>query len=125
MGTSEPEITEPTLPEGGKPKGNYEQPDSNDSRPKELQNAAADLLANRGYDVEMLPDCFSPKSATPVRNIWSTVKAKTEKQASRIDLDDFTGSIDDVPIQFKQYKIDTLEELLIIKDGKVIRVVFP
>ncbi|WP_019637138.1 hypothetical protein [Paenibacillus fonticola] len=142
------DITLRTLPTGGKPKGKYEKPDPNDPRPKELQNEAADFLASKGYDIKMLPDtkggngfgikktsspdflidgkafdCYSPKANTPVRNIWDTVKGKTEKQASRIviNLDDFSGSVDDVAKQFKEYKIDTLEELLIIKDGKVIR----
>nr|WP_240636654.1 WXG100 family type VII secretion target [Paenibacillus silvae] len=48
--------TEPTLPPGGKPKGNYEKPDPNDPNPIRLQNEAADLLANKGYDITMLPN---------------------------------------------------------------------
>jgi len=145
-------LTKPTLPEGGTPRGTKEVPDINDIRPKELQNEAADLLANKGYDIEMLPekiggnghgvtsgsnpdylidgeafDCYSPKKDTPVRNIWSTVKAKTETQAKRIilNLDDYSGSLDDIAIQFYTYKQDltTLEELIVIKNGKVCRLI--
>lgn len=139
--------TEPTLPEGGSPRGKYETPDPNEPIPITLQNNAADLLANKGYDIEMLPatkggngygikptsnpdflidgkpfDCYSP--ATPkVRNIWQTVVKKTEEQASRIvmNLDAYEGSMDDLYAQFNNYDIPTLDELMIIKDGQIMR----
>jgi|GEM_PF-3651051 len=140
-------LTEPILPEGGKPKGKYEKPDPNDPNPIILQNNAADLLANKGYDVELLPntkggnsyginstsnpdflingkafDCYSPETLK-VRNIWGTVVKKTEEQAGRIvlNLDGYKGSMGELYKQFNTYEIPTLEELLIIKDGKVTR----
>ena len=140
-------LTEPTLPRGSKPKGEYEKPDVNDPRPIERQNQSADLLAGEGYDVTMLPeksggngygiepranpdflidnepfDCYSPNSMS-VRNIWSTVADKTVSQSGRIvlNLNDYGGSIDALYNQFMGWPIDTLLELLIIKDGYIIR----
>jgi hypothetical protein len=100
-----------------------------------------------GYDVTMLPettggngygielganpdflignepfDCYAPNS-TNVRNIWSTVKIKTIRQASRIilNLSDYSGSIYALYNQFMKWPIDTLSELLIIVDGHIYR----
>lgn len=141
------EVTGPTLPEGGKPKGKYETPDPNDPNPITLQNEAADLLASKGYDIEMLPntkggngygikstsnpdffingkafDCYSPETPK-VRNIWATVVKKTEEQANGIimNLDGYKGSMDDLYQQFNDYDVPNLEELIIIKDGKITR----
>ncbi|WP_304944291.1 hypothetical protein [Vallitalea guaymasensis] len=142
-------FTEPELPNGGSPKGNYEVPDPNDLRPITRQNEAADLFANKGYDLEMLPekvggngygikntsnpdylingevfDCYSPDTSN-VRNIWSTVQYKTQEQASRVvlNLDDFTGSMDDLAKQFLDWEINSLDELLVIKDGNISRLI--
>lgn len=142
----ESELTEPTT-SGGSPKGNYEKPDPKDPRPITRQNETADLLAEKGYDVEMLPetkggnghgikpesnpdflingkafDCYSPDT-TNVRNIWSTVEGKTQKQAGGIviNLDDYTGSIDKLMKQFNDWPIEGLDELFIIKDGGITR----
>ncbi|WP_310341321.1 hypothetical protein [Paenibacillus sp. 2003] len=70
-------------------------------------------------------DCFSPKENTSARNIWSTVKNKSETQAERIviNLNDHKGSIEDLKQQFNEYKVDTLKEVLIIKEGKISRLV--
>jgi len=140
-------LTKPTLAEGGLPKGKYEVPDINDPRPITRQNQAADLLANKGYDIEMLPnktdgngygltptanpdfkingeifDCYSPDTSS-VRNIWTTVQQKTLSQTKRIvlNLDDFPGSLDDLAKQFNDWPIDSLDELLIMKNGKISR----
>lgn len=142
----ESELTEPTT-SGGSPKGNYEKPDPKDPRPITRQNETADLLAEKGYDVEMLPetkggnghgikpesnpdflingkafDCYSPDT-TNVRNIWSTVEGKTQKQAGGIviNLDDYTGSMDKLMKQFNDWPIEGLDELFIIKDGSITR----
>ncbi len=142
-------FTDPELPTGGAPKGKYEVPDVNDPGPITRQNSSADLLANKGYDVEMLPetvggngygikpdsnpdflingnafDCYSPETAN-VRNIWSTVEAKTSSQASRIilNVDAFKGSMDDLANQFLDWPIDNLEELLVIKNGTISRLI--
>jgi hypothetical protein len=98
----------------------------NEPGPITRQNEAADLLASKGYDVEMLPnkidgngygidptkspdfliegrpfDCYSP-STSNIRNIWKTVADKSETQASRVvlDLDDYSGSMDALNKQF-------------------------
>ena len=139
-------LTEPTTP-GGQPKGNYEKPDHLDPRPITRQNETADLLAEKGYDVEMLPgtkggnghgikpesnpdflingkpfDCYSPDTSN-VRNIWSTVEGKTQKQASGIvlNLEDYTGSMDKLMKQFNDWPIEGLDELFIVKDGNITR----
>jgi TusA-related sulfurtransferase len=107
---------------------------------------------NKGYDIEMLPerlggnghgvtpesnpdylidgiafDCYSPKPTTSVRNIWSTVKGKVAEQAKRIiiNLDDYTGSLDDISNQFYQWNQDLqgLEELILVKNGKISRLI--
>ncbi|WP_338552120.1 hypothetical protein [Paenibacillus sp. KS-LC4] len=146
-GTGKIDLTEPTLPPGGKPKGKYEKPDPNEPNPITFQNEAADLLASKGYDIEMLPntkggngygikpasnpdflingkpfDCYSPETLK-VRNIWATVVKKTEEQASRIvmNLDGYKGSLNELYEQFKKYEIPTLDELIIIKDGQMTR----
>lgn len=143
---NESKLTEPTT-SGGKPKGNYEKPDPNDPRPITRQNETADLLAEKGYDIEMLPevkggngygvkpesnpdflinekvfDCYSPDTLN-VRNIWSTVVGKTENQASSIvlNLEDYTGSMDKLVKQFDDWPIEGLDELFIIKDGSITR----
>jgi hypothetical protein len=143
-------FTEPTLPKGGTPDGVKAKPDPKDTRPIDRQNEAADLLAAEGYDVKLLPenitdnpyglksgkfpdylidgvpfDCYSPDTLS-VRNIWSVIADdKTINQAKRIilNLDDYKGSMDAIAIQFNQWKITTLDELLIIKDGKICRLV--
>ncbi|MCI9072090.1 MAG: hypothetical protein HFH80_04680 [Lachnospiraceae bacterium] len=141
-------LTEPTLPRGGTPRGNYERSRPGpDGRPIDRQNESADLLAEYGYDIEMLPerrggngygieagsnpdylidgkafDCYSPDGRN-VRNIWSNVEDKTTRQAERIilNLDDYAGSEEDLYNQFMEYEIETLKELIIIKDGNIER----
>ncbi|OOC52407.1 hypothetical protein BBD40_29005 [Paenibacillus ihbetae] len=139
-------LTEPTT-SGGEPRGNYETPDPNDPRPIMRQNETADLLASQGYDVEMLPgtkggnghgilpesnpdflingkafDCYSPDTGN-VRNIWSTIVGKTERQAGGIvlNLDDYTGSMDKLMKQFDDWPIEGLDELFVVKDGTITR----
>ena len=58
-----------------------------------------------------------------MRTIWDTVVGKTESQASRVilNLDDYVGSLDDLAKQFYDYPIDGLDELLIIRNGKIAR----
>ena len=125
-------------------------PDPNDPRPIERQNEAAQLFADKGFDVEMLPDspngngygllddscpdylingqafdCYSPDKNTSVRNIWSTVKGKTETQARRIviNFDDSNKTLTELIKQFHTWDISTLDELFVVKDGEIIRVI--
>ncbi|WP_207655444.1 MULTISPECIES: hypothetical protein [unclassified Clostridium] len=141
-------FTKPTLPEDGVPRGVYESAtgDADTIRSITRQNEAADLLAKEGYDIEMLPykvdgngegliptanpdykimnnvfDCYSP-STSNVRNIWSTVQEKTLSQGRRIvlNLNDYTGSMDGLVKQFYDWPIESLDELIVIKDGKIV-----
>lgn len=114
------------------------------------QNDAANLLASKGYDITLLPenseniyglqpgitypdylidgnafDCYSPTTANP-RNVWYNVQEKTQEQARRVilNLDGYTGaSIDDIASQFLDWNIPTLDELLVIKDETIIRLI--
>ena len=125
-------------------------PDPNDPRPIKRQNEAAQLFANKGFDVEMLPDssngngygllndscpdylingqafdCYSPNKNTSVRNIWSTVKSKTESQAGRIviNFDDSNKTLTELINQFHTWDISTLDELFVVKNGEIIRII--
>src|SRR5262249_19471024 len=99
--------TEPTGPAGGKPTGtrtlNEPNADSLTKRSLQLENEAADTLANAGYKVEQNPklpgaknpdyliegevfDCYSPNTSN-ARNIVNTINKKVgEGQADRIVL---------------------------------------
>ena len=72
-------------------------------------------------------DCYSPDKNTPVRNIWKTVKGKTETQARRIviNFDDSNKSLTELINQFHTWDKDlsTLDELLVVKDDEIIRVI--
>ncbi len=141
-------LTEPSLPKGSKPSGQYAVVRSQkEAFPLKRQNEAADFMAAHGYRVMMLQekkngngygvkpqsnpdfliennvfDCFSPDGAN-ARNTWSSVKDKTESQARRIllYLIDYKGSVDQLYKQFRDWDIPTLEELLVICDGKIVR----
>jgi hypothetical protein len=139
-------FTEPTLPTGGKPKGSYEVPtgDPETIRSITRQNEAADLLATNGYDVTVQKamgdvttpdyiidgvafDCYSP-TTTRVRNIYDTIKGKIGKQQANsfvLNLDDFPGSMDELVKQFYDWNFDIpgLEEILMVKNGKIARLI--
>ena len=68
-------------------------------------------------------DCFAPAANTSARNIASTIEGKTLSQAKRtvLNLDDYAGSLDDLVKQFYDYSINTLDELLAIKNGEIAR----
>ncbi|HRU98036.1 MAG TPA: dockerin type I domain-containing protein [Ruminococcus sp.] len=143
-------ITEPVSTSSTTLRGIAGTPDPNDPRPIERQNEAAQLFADKGFDVEMLPDspngngygllgdscpdylingqafdCYSPDKNTSVRNIWSTVKGKTETQARRIviNFDDSNKTLTELIEQFHTWDISTLDELFVVKDGEIIRVI--
>lgn len=143
-------ITEPVSTSSTTLRGIAGTPDPNDPRPIERQNEAAQLFADKGFDVEMLLDspngngygllddscpdylingqafdCYSPDKNTSVRNIWSTVKGKTETQARRIviNFDDSNKTLTELIKQFHTWDISTLDELFVIKDGEIIRVI--
>jgi hypothetical protein len=145
-------FTEPTLPEGGKPKGKYATVNPlekiENQNALKAQNRAADVLANKGYDITMLPDtiggngygikstsspdflidgqpfdCYSP-STDNLYTIYRTIEKKTEEQAARIviNLDNYTGTVDSMVQEFFDYSVEGLQELFIIKSEEVIRI---
>lgn len=107
-GTGNVNLTEPSLPKGGKPKGNYTKGDSHGIK---KESETADLMADQGYDIEMLDevnggngygikessnpdfliegkvfDCYAPTIETNVDNILRNITKKTKTQAERIVL---------------------------------------
>ncbi|URZ07174.1 CdiA C-terminal domain-containing protein [Clostridium felsineum] len=123
MGEREANMTEPSLPKGGKPKGEYA---TGKERGLAKQNETADLLAKDGYDISMLKevqdekgngygikegsnpdflienkpfDCYAPESTTGVNAICRNIAKKTKSQAKRIvlNLDDYpSGEVENV-----------------------------
>ncbi|WP_156897687.1 CdiA C-terminal domain-containing protein [Paenibacillus massiliensis] len=144
-------VTKPSLPNGGKPEGNYADTTGKDSRGLERQNEAADVLAEKGYHTTMLDefdngngygrdpkkspdfiiqgqvfDCYSPES-TNLSNINKMLRDKTTGQARRIVL-----NLNDYPVGNRRELIEFirsqthkdlkhLDELLIIEDRQVTR----
>ncbi|MEB2280718.1 hypothetical protein LAV73_11990 [Lysinibacillus xylanilyticus] len=145
-------LTEPSLPNGSKPKGEYTKGDSHGVK---KENETADFLANKGYEIKMLNevnggnghgikatsnpdfliegkvfDCYAPTPNTKTDNVLRTITTKTKTQAERIVL-----NVDNFPpekileitegIQRKANPngdLKNLKELLIVNDGKITRV---
>ncbi|OMD44969.1 hypothetical protein BSK65_29880 [Paenibacillus odorifer] len=145
-------MTEPSLSNGGKPKGNYTKGDSHGVK-KEIETA--DIFADQGYDIEMLDevnggngrgikessnpdfliegevfDCYAPTIDTNVDNILRNIRTKTKSQAERIvlNLDGFTSEkiteITEGVLRKANPNGDlkNLQELLIVVDGKITRI---
>jgi hypothetical protein len=137
------------------PKGNPAKIEKNASPEKiralERENEAAKKLAEYGYDIEQNPkigpadgigldkkpdfsiggtifDCYSPSPAKSVRGVWSEIRNKIEDLQTKrvvINLADWEGSIDDLIYQFKEWKIEGLEEAMIINKNGSILTIFP
>ncbi|MDP9702307.1 hypothetical protein J2T16_005284 [Paenibacillus intestini] len=116
----------------------------------ELENDAADVLAKNGYQIEQNPkvresdgidinrdpdfriedrifDCYSPTENKGIRGIWSEVEEKVvaKKQTKNvvINLSKWAGDDASLLKQFRDWKIEGLEEVIAIKkDGKIISV---
>lgn len=110
------------------------------------ENEAAETLAKKGYDIEQNPsisgttrnpdyiiegkvfDCYSPTADKSVRGIWSTIYEKviTKGQTKRVilNLDDWSGSISELVSQLKSYKIDGLEEVIVVM-GEEVTSIYP
>ncbi|ANY70514.1 hypothetical protein BBD42_02480 [Paenibacillus sp. BIHB 4019] len=148
-GTGNVNLTEPSLPEGGKPKGNYTKGDSHGIK---KESETADLMADQGYDIEMLDevnggngygikessnpdfliegkvfDCYAPTIETNVDNILRNITKKTKTQAERIvlNLDQFPSEKVAEIIQGILRKanpngdLKNLKELFIVKEGEI------
>ncbi len=139
----------PSLTDGSKPIGKYSPPNS----PGLIrQNETADLLASKGYKVEMLEevpggngygikpnsnpdfliedkvfDCYAPKVDTNTKGIVKEIYNKTKKQTPNIvvNLDDYAGNIPELTDSLLG-KIDGdlkyLQELYFVKDGEIIHI---
>ncbi|MGG2921565.1 hypothetical protein ABEO71_20720, partial [Brevibacillus parabrevis] len=151
-GTGDVNLTEPSLPKGGKPKGNYTKGDSHGIK---KESETANLMADQGYDIEMLDevnggngygikessnpdfviegkvfDCYAPTIETNVDNILRNITKKTKTQAERIvlNLDQFPSEKVTEIIQGILRKanpngdLKNLKELFIVKDGEITRV---
>lgn len=151
-GTGKVNLTEPSLPKGGKPKGNYTKGDSYGIK---KENETANLMAYQGYDIKMLDevnggngygikqssnpdfliegkvfDCYAPTIDTNVDNVLRNIAKKTKTQAERIvlNLDQFPSEKVTEIIQGILRKanpngdLKNLNELFIVKDGEIIRV---
>ncbi|WP_342547018.1 hypothetical protein NST69_20885 [Paenibacillus sp. FSL P2-0089] len=151
-GARKVKLTEPSLPAGGKPKGNYTKGDSHGLK---KEHETADNFAEQGYDIEILDevnggngygvkessnpdyliegevfDCYAPTMDTNVDNILRNIRTKTKSQAERIvlNLDGFTSEkITEITGKIIRKAnpngdLKNLQELLIIVDGKITRI---
>ncbi|WP_339310603.1 hypothetical protein [Paenibacillus sp. FSL M7-0896] len=151
-GAGKVKLTEPSLPAGGKPKGNYTKGDSHGLK---KEHETADNFAEQGYDIEILDevnggngygvkessnpdyliegevfDCYAPTMDTNVDNILRNIRTKTKSQAERIvlNLDGFTSEkITEITGKIIRKAnpngdLKNLQELLIIVDGKITRI---
>jgi hypothetical protein len=109
------------------------------------ENESADILSQKGYDVEQNPkvpgpsnpdyklegkvfDCYAPSEKKSVRGIWSYIKEeKLEKgQTTRVvlNLQDWGGDIAALRKQFHDWPMAGLDEILVImKDKSVFHLV--
>ncbi len=110
------------------------------------ENESADVLTRAGYDVTQNPAVPGPKnpdyfiirpgsapsagsiydnfapSTSSARNIWSVVKEKVRSgQTSRVvlNLNDSGVSLEALKKQFSDWAIEGLEDVILVKDGKV------
>ncbi|RZU52267.1 hypothetical protein EV385_4115 [Krasilnikovia cinnamomea] len=137
-------LTSPSRPPSpnGKPRG--DRTDAHPTRKKDRalrrENESADTLAQNGYDVEQNPppkpngkepdyriegeyfDCYSPDTAK-LDNIRDAISDKVRKgQANRIvlNLDDCPRSAEEIADVLRRKPITNLEQILVVKDGKVV-----
>ncbi|WP_434752752.1 WXG100 family type VII secretion target [Paenibacillus amylolyticus] len=146
------DLTEPSLPKGSKPTGNY---GIGDSHGIKKQNETANFLADKGYEIKMLDeidggngygvkansnpdfliqgkvfDCYSPMNDANVDNILRNIAKKTKTQAERIvvNLDEFPTELVSEITQGIIRKanpngdLKNLKEVLLVKDGNITRV---
>jgi hypothetical protein len=70
-------------------------------------------------------DCYTPRAGTPPRNVWSTTdKKKIRKgQTQRVvlSLRDWGGDLDALRVQFADWPVPGLKELVVVTgDGRVL-----
>ncbi len=73
-------------------------------------------------------DCYSPKPTTTVRNIWSYVEDKIQREQTQrviVDLKEWKGDMADIGQQFHDWPITKLKELKIITPADKIVQILP
>lgn len=138
------------IPEGKPKALDSKDIEPNNIRGTMRENESAQVLAENGYKVEQLPDKikgkiqrdkkpdfniegkifdnFAPSSTKNARGIWSELRDKIAdpktgtKQADRfvINMNDSKLKVEEITKQFKDYPLEGLKEILIVKDGKAI-----
>jgi uncharacterized protein YukE len=136
-------LTSPSRPpdRGRKPRGDRTNahPTRKKDRALRRENESADTLAENGYNVEQNPpkkpngkepdyriegeyfDCYSPDTQK-LDNIRNAISDKVStSQANRIvlNLDDSQRSTDEIADVLKRKPIQNLEQILVVRDGKV------
>lgn len=114
-----------------------------------LENESAQTLARNGYDIIQNPripggggsgvkmpdyrigghlfDNYAPTSGS-ARNIWTNVQGKVQAEQARrivLNLDDSAVSMDKIRQQFADWPIEGLEQLLIVRGGRVTNLALP
>ena len=136
--------TKPTAPKGSKPRGAYEPEVGSVEKRRSImrQNESADSLADKGYDIEIIPegagggikpgkspdykidgrrfDAYSPATGNK-STIRSTISKKSKEQAERIvlNLDDAPVSTSEMVEYLGSNPVETLDELIIVRGGEV------
>ncbi|MGI9056293.1 MAG: hypothetical protein ACR2F2_10890 [Pyrinomonadaceae bacterium] len=124
--------------------------DPNNIRGTKGENESAKVLSESGFKVEQLSDkvkgkiqgvkkpdltiegkifdAYTPNKTTSARSIWTTLKGKMVdpktgvKQADRfvINMNKSDLTLEQMTKQFKDFPLQDLKEVIIIKDGKII-----
>ncbi|MFB2737115.1 CdiA C-terminal domain-containing protein [Umezakia ovalisporum] len=142
--TTKPSRTAASKQPGSKPRGTKSEinPQSNKETQRSIkrENESADILADKGYDVEQNPaplpngkkpdykiegetfDAYSPSSSnteTIRKNISQKIK---EGQTERIvlNLEDSNVKVNELESLLNRKPIEGLKEIIVIKDGQVI-----
>lgn len=140
--------TQPTGQVGGSPTGRRTTIPNNANQETQRgllrENESANILANKGYNVEQNPptmpsgknpdykieceyfDNYAPSSQAPVRNIGSKIQDKVVKgQADRIvvNLNDSPVTPEALRQQLTQYPIPDLKEVIAVKTGQIFQII--
>jgi hypothetical protein len=132
---------DPSRKPKGKPKWVNPRESPENVRALKRQNESAKLLAENGYDIEQLQETHKAGSKQPdynieglrfdhyapsnarARNITDTLQDKIDKgQAVRfiINMDDTPVTIEGLKEQLVNWKVEGLEEVILVRIGKVI-----
>lgn len=88
------------------------------------RNPWLDRRKNPDYKIEgEIFDALTPRAGTSARNIASRIQEKVDDgQARRIvlNMEDSTVTLEQLRAQLQQYPIPNLQEIIVIRDGRVI-----